>query len=184
MSNPYPQQPQYPGAAPQYQAQPQHQGAPQPHGQMMPAQGGGVAYAQHGQPALMGIQMKRRNPLGVWFGLPLITLGIYNLVWYYSVHAELAKFDRRRQISGGLALCALLFGWITLYIWPLVSWIKLGGHIRNAQQAAGLQPTCSAGIGFLLGCIGFGTLYYQIQLNKVVDRYNGAPTGAQVPLAA
>lgn len=184
MSNPYPQQPQYPGAAPQYQAQPQHQGAPQPHGQMMPAQGGGVAYAQHGQPALMGIQMKRRNPLGVWFGLPLITLGIYNLVWYYSVHAELANFDRRRQISGGLALCALLFGWITLYIWPLVSWIKLGGHIRNAQQAAGLQPTCSAGIGFLLGCIGFGTLYYQIQLNKVVDRYNGAPTGAQVPLAA
>jgi Domain of unknown function (DUF4234) len=181
MSNPYPQHQQHPDAAP-YQGQPQYQGAPeQP---MVPAQHGGVAYAQHGQPALMGIQMKRRNPVGVWLGLPLITLGIYNLVWYYSVHSELANFDRRRQISGGMALCSLLFGWITLGIWPLVTFVKLGGHIRDAQRAAGLQPTSSGGVGFLLGIFGFGMLYYQIQLNKVVDRYNGAPTGAQVPLAA
>ncbi|GAA4611488.1 hypothetical protein GCM10023195_48660 [Actinoallomurus liliacearum] len=178
MSNPYPQQhqPQYAGATPQYQGQPGYQGMAQNPGQMVPA--------QHGQPALMGIQMKRRNPVGVWLGLPLITLGIYNLVWYYSVHSELANFDRRRQVSAGMALCSLLFGWITLGIWPLVTYIMLAGHVRNAQQAAGLQPTCSGGLAFLLGLFGFGTLYYQIELNKVVDRYQGAPTGAQVPLAA
>ena len=190
MSNPYPQQ--YPGGAPQYQGQPQHQGQPQQYQGQPQQHPGAVAPAQYGQApaqyghqqaALMGVQMKRRNPAGVWLGLPLITLGIYNLVWYYSVHAELANFDRRRQISAGMAICSLLFGWITLYIWPLVTWIKLAGHIRDAQQAAGLQPTCSGGMGFLLGLLGFGTLYYQIELNKIVDRY-GAPTGAQVPLAA
>ncbi|MCO5993421.1 DUF4234 domain-containing protein [Actinoallomurus rhizosphaericola] len=177
MSNPYPQQhQQYAGATPQYQGQPGYQGMAQGPGQMVSA--------QHGHPALMGIQMKRRNPVGVWLGLPLITLGIYNLVWYYKVHNELANFDRRRSVSAGAALCSLLFGWITLGIWPLITYIQLAGHIRNAQQAAGLQPSCSGGLGFLLGIFGFGMLYYQIELNKVVDRYEGAPAGAQVPLAA
>lgn len=168
MSQPYQQ---HPGAAQQ-----PYQGAPQ---------GGQVAPAHHGQqPALIGLQMKRRNPVGAWLGLPLITLNIYTLFWFYAVHNELQSFDRRRPISPASALLSLLFGWITLGIWPLVMWVKLGGHIRNAQQAAGLQPTCSGGVGFLLGILGFGVLYYQIQLNKVVDRYGDAPVGAQVPLAA
>ena len=128
--------------------------------------------------------MKRRNPVGAWLGLPLITLNIYSLYWFYAVHAELADFDRRRRISPGVALCSLLFGFLTLGIWPLIMYVKLGGHIRDAQYAAGLQPTCSGGVGFLLGLIGFGVLYYQIQLNKVVDRYGGAPAGTQVPLFA
>jgi hypothetical protein len=163
MGQPYQQQNQ--GAAPQpYQGQVAHGGAP--------------------QPALAGIQMKRRNPFGAWLGLPIITLGVYGIVWYYLVHSELANFDRRRPVSAGMALCSMLFGWITLGIWPLVTWIKLGGHIRNAQQAAGLRPSCSGGLGFLLAIFGFGVLYYQIELNKVADRYGDAPAGSQVPLAA
>jgi Domain of unknown function (DUF4234) len=133
---------------------------------------------------LSGLQMKRRNPVGAWLGLPLITLGIYGLVWYYKVHAELAAFDRRRGISAGLALCSVLFGAITLGIWPLITWIKLGGHIRNAQRAAGLQPSCSGGVGLLLAIVGFGVLYYQIELNKVVRHYGDTPPGTQVSLAA
>lgn len=43
-----------------------------------------------------GLQMKSRNPIGVWLGLPLITLGIYHLVWYCKIHAEMAQLDRRR----------------------------------------------------------------------------------------
>ena len=133
---------------------------------------------------LAGAQMKRRNPVAAWLGLPIITLGIYGLVWYYLVHSELANFDRRRKVSAGLALCSVLFGMFTLGIWPLVNWVKLAGHIRNAQRAAGLEPSCSGGLGFLLGIIGFGVLYYQVELNKVVKQYGDAPAGAQVPLAA
>jgi Domain of unknown function (DUF4234) len=137
-----------------------------------------------GQPDLAGTQMKRRNPLGAWLGLPIITLGIYGLVWYYLVHSELAAFDRRRPVSAGLALCSVLLGTLTLGIWPLVTWVKLAGHIRNAQRAAGLEPSCSGGVGFLLGIIGFGVLYYQIELNKVVKHYGDAAPGSQVTLAA
>lgn len=136
------------------------------------------------QAALSGTQMKRRNPVGAWLGLPLITLGIYGLVWYYKVHAELARFDRRQGISAGLALCSVLFGALTLGIWPLITWIKLGGHIRNAQRAAGLQPSCSGGVGLLLAIVGFGVLYYQIELNRVVRQFGETPPGEEVRLAA
>jgi hypothetical protein len=150
------------------------------------------SYPQEAAPApaaaaaesLVGAQMKRRNPVAAWLGLPIITLGIYGLVWYYLVHSELAAFDRRREVSAGLALCSVLFGTLTLGIWPLINWVKLAGHIRNAQRAAGLEPSCSGGLGFLLGIIGFGVLYYQVELNKVVKQYGDAPAGAQVPLAA
>jgi len=42
---------------------------------MTPQEAGMVA-----QPAMTGEQMKRRNPLAAWIGLPLITLGIYHIV--------------------------------------------------------------------------------------------------------
>lgn len=179
----YGQQQQY--AQQQYAQQPQY--GQQQYGQQVQAYGQQVQqYGHQGQygSALMGIQMKRRNPAGVSFGLPMITFGIYIYVWIYKIHAELANFDRRQQISPGAALCSLLFGFMTLGIWPLVMWFKLAGHIRGAQQAAGLQPTCSGGVGFLLLFVYCGPLYYQMQLNKVIDRYGDAPVGSQVPLAA
>ena len=144
------------------------------------------APAQQAAPAAVGAgyNMKRRNPVGAWLGLPIITLGIYQLVWFYKVHAELHGYDRRIGDAATNALLSLIFGFITLGIWPLVMYVKLGGRIAQAQRAAGLQPSCSGGIGFLLGLFGFGVLYYQIQLNKVVDRYGDTPAGQQVSLVA
>ncbi|MFV2176806.1 DUF4234 domain-containing protein [Actinomadura sp. LOL_016] len=131
-----------------------------------------------------GANMKRRNPLGAWLGLPIITFGIYGLVWFFKVHSELYRYDRRVGDSALNALLSMLFGAITFGIWPLVMWVKLGGRIAQAQRAAGLPASCSGGLGFLLGIIGFGVLYYQIQLNKVVDRYGGTPPEQQVSLVA
>ncbi|WP_019631518.1 DUF4234 domain-containing protein [Actinomadura atramentaria] len=151
------------------------------------AQGGGapVPAPQHAPaPVAAGLNMKRRNPVGVWLGLPLITLGIYNLVWYFKVHNELFNFDRRTGDAATGALLSLIFGFITLGIWPLITYLKLAGRIAQAQRAAGLQPTCSGGMAFLLGIFSFGMLYYQIELNKIVDRYGDTPAGQQVSLAA
>ncbi|MFI0349172.1 DUF4234 domain-containing protein [Actinomadura sp. 9N407] len=161
------------GQAQPYQQQPyQGQQAPVPAQQQAPA---AVA---------AGYNMKRRNPAAAWLGLPIITFGIYGLVWFFKVHAELFNYDRRVGDSATNALLSMLFGAVTLGIWPLVMYVKLGGRIAQAQRAAGLQPSCSGGIGFLLGIIGFGVLYYQIQLNKIVDRYGDTPAGQQVSLAA
>ncbi len=150
-------------------------------GQSYPQEAAPAAAAQQ---APAGAQMKLRNPVAAWLGLPIITIGIYGIVWFYKVHTELAAFDRRRPVSAGMALCSMLFGFLTLGIWPLVMWVKLAGHIRGAQRVAGLQPSCSGGLGFLLGIIGFGVLYYQIELNKVIKQFGDAPAGSQVPLAA
>ncbi|MDL4821134.1 DUF4234 domain-containing protein [Actinomadura opuntiae] len=168
------------------------QGQGQPYQQQQQQQQGyqgGYAPAQQQQQQQAvargtGQNMKRRNPVGAWLGLPIITLGIYGLVWTFKVHDELYKYDQRTGDAATNALLSMIFGFITLGIWPLVMWCKLGGRIAQAQRAAGLPASCSGGMGFLLGILGFGVLYYQIQLNKVADRYGDTPAGQQVSLVA
>jgi Domain of unknown function (DUF4234) len=135
-------------------------------------------------PVAPGIQMKRRNPLAVWIGLPLITLGIYHFVWYYKIHREMGDLDRRRTISAvGPVLVLILLAWTVIA--PLISYYRTGDRIVESQRAAGLPATCVPIIGVLLiFVLGLGTFYYQVELNKVVDRYGGSatPPGTNVPL--
>jgi hypothetical protein len=153
--------------------------------QMPPVpQGGPPVYA----PAAMGgqvpfgLQMKPRSPIGVWL-LPFITFGIYHLVYWYKVHAELAEFDRRRQISPVFELMSVwLLGWTIVL--PIMSIVGLATKIRNAQAAAGLPQDCSGGIGLLLAiCLGTDVIYYQSKLNEIIAANNAAP-GQPVQLRA
>ncbi|HEY8481868.1 MAG TPA: DUF4234 domain-containing protein [Spirillospora sp.] len=173
----------------QGQPHPQQQSyqQPQQHQQQAAHQGGYAPAPQQQQaPAVVGTgaNMKRRNPIAAWLLLPFITFGIYGLVWFYKVHDELHAYDRRIGNAATNALLSLIFGALTLGIWPLVMFVKLGGRIAAAQRAAGLTPSCSGAVGFLLGIFGFGVLYYQLQLNKVVDRYGDTPPGQEVSLVA
>jgi hypothetical protein len=133
-------------------------------------------------PVATGLAMKRRNPLAVWLGLPLITFGIYHLVWYFKIHKEMAEFDRRRSIPvAGPMLVLLFLSWT--FIAPIISYHNAGARIRDAQRSAGLATTCSPTLSWLLWFVfGLHTLYMQSELNKVVDRYAGAPAGTSVPL--
>jgi hypothetical protein len=126
--------------------------------------------------------MKRRNPVGVWLGLPLITLGIYHLVWYYKIHAEMAQLDRRRVVPvAGPMLVLLFLGWTAIA--PLISYYRTGQRIAESQRVAGLQVSCSAGVGLLLMFVfGLGILYYQAELNKVTTSYGDAPLGTHIAL--
>jgi hypothetical protein len=149
-----------------------------------PAAGAGLVQRPQGfidQRVATGLAMKRRNPVGVWLGLPLITFGIYSYVWYFKIHREMAEFDRRRAVPvAGPMLVLLFLGWTVVA--PLVSLYNTGNRIADAQRAAGLRPTCSAGIGLLLCFVlGLVSLYYQSELNKIVDSY-GAPTGTEIAL--
>ena len=146
------------------------------------APGPQLATAGLTEPVASGLRMKRRNPLGVWLGLPLVTLGIYHYVWYYKIHHEMAVFDRRRAVpTAGPVLVLIFLGWTIIA--PLISYYNTGNRIRNAQRAAGMAATCSGGVGVLLMFVlGLGVFYYQAELNKVVDRYMPAAPGTQVPL--
>jgi Domain of unknown function (DUF4234) len=132
-------------------------------------------------PVATGLAMKARNPWLVWLVWPFITLGIYHLVWYYKIHKEMAEFDRRRAVPVAGPMLVLLFLSWTL-IAPLISYYNCGNRIASTQRSAGLQPTCSPVIGLLLMFVfGSGTVYYQFELNRVVDVYQVEP-GRQVPL--
>jgi hypothetical protein len=133
-------------------------------------------------PVATGLAMKNRHPVLVWLVWPTITLGIYHLVWYYKIHKEMAEFDRRRATPvAGPMLVLLFLSWT--FIAPIVSYHNAGVRIRNAQRSAGLFASCSPALCWLLWfAFGLNSLYMQIQLNKVVDRYAGAPVGTRVPL--
>jgi sulfite exporter TauE/SafE len=140
--------------------------------------------AQYGPPPV-GKQMKQRNVFAVWIGLPLITLGIYHLVWYYTIHAEMKEFDpRETKINPVGSLLTIMFGWILCYIPPFVSYYNTGTRIAKAQRAAGLAQTCNPVVGLLLMFVfGLGTLYYQGELNKITEHYGSVPVGSPVQLA-
>ncbi|MFJ8882130.1 DUF4234 domain-containing protein [Streptomyces sp. NPDC102402] len=133
---------------------------------------------------LSGLAMKRRGTVAVWLGLPLVTLGIYQLVWYFKIHNELQQFDRRRPLSpGGSVLVLIFLGWTLIA--PLISFHNTGKAIANAQRAAGLPVTCSPAASMWLAFVfGLNTWYMQRQLNLVVEAYPGVEPGTEVSLAA
>lgn len=136
-----------------------------------------------GGPVATGLAMRNRNPVLVWLLWPLLTLGIYHLVWYYKIHKEMAQFDPRRVTPvAGPMLVLLFLSWT--FVAPLVSYYNCGTRIQDAQRATGRPVTCSPVVGMLLMLVfGAGTLYYQAELNKICDLYD-VPEGTQVALFA
>lgn len=129
----------------------------------------------------MSQQMKLRNPFLVWLVWPILTLGIYHFVWYYKIHNEMLRLDPRQPINPTGSLLTVLFGWIII-VPPFVSYFNTGKRIATAQRSAGLEPTANPWIGFvLLFVFGLTPLYYQFQLNKVVQQL-GVPEGEKVTL--
>jgi hypothetical protein len=132
---------------------------------------------------VMGRAGRRRNPLVVWILLPLVTLGIYSLVWYYKVNRETR--DLGVEANPGVSLLAITLGAFIL-VPPFVSMFKTGERIAQAQRSAGVAATCSPAIGLLLWMFlfGSGTLYYQSELNKIWDHHGNPPEGSPIPIAA
>jgi hypothetical protein len=115
-------------------------------------------------------ELKHRSPFGVW-GLTVITFGIYGLFWYAKTAAQIQGVnpDNPKNVSGTSLVVWILFGFITLYIVPIINWFKLCASIKAEQQAAGLAPTFNTGLATLL-CFVAGTniCYIQAQQNLVV----------------
>jgi Domain of unknown function (DUF4234) len=161
--------------------EPVHPAAPNPGDGLPP-----VALAPTDAPpptVLLGAQMKQRNPFLVWLVFPVITLGIYSLVWYFKIHNEMLRFDPRQPIKPAGSLLTVMFGGIII-VPPFVSYFNTGKRIATAQRAAGLPATSNPWIGFVLIFVfGLSSLYYQMELNKIVKHYR-VPERTPVALAA
>lgn len=114
---------------------------------------------------------KTRSPWGVWL-LSLVTFGVYGLYWYYKVNEETREYERSVDVQPGIAVCALIFSAFTLGIAAIVSIVKTGGRISQAQRASGTTARCSGGLGLVLAVLmGTHLVYYQSQMNKIWARH-------------
>ena len=127
-----------------------------------------------------GVQVKRRNPWGV-FGLSLITLGIYIFFWWYYVNREMRDYGRATGHDLGQnptnSLLALFPGSLII-IPPLISYWRGTQRIQEAQRVAGAPPLNGwiALILFVLIQIAFAP-YLQSSLNTAWDRAAAMPPG-------
>ncbi|HEX3564641.1 MAG TPA: DUF4234 domain-containing protein [Acidimicrobiales bacterium] len=127
---------------------------------------------------------KHRNIILVWLVWPAITLGIYSLVWWYKINRETHDFDRRIEVSPGVAVLAFIPGAVLL-VPPFVSTFRTGKRIQQAELAAGVPNPMSPGVGLLLAFIfRLNVIYMQSHLNELWAVYNSPPEGTEVQLAA
>jgi hypothetical protein len=127
---------------------------------------------------------KKRNVVAVWLGLPLITLGIYPLVWIYKVNDEARRFLGDNSIRPALSVLAFLPGGL-LIVPPFIAIYRLGKRIARMEAAAGSPNRAEPVVGLVLGFVfSLYSLYYQDHLNGLWDRYlwsGGVPTPAMPP---
>jgi hypothetical protein len=83
------------------------------------------------------------------------------------------------DVQPGVSLLAVLLGGFLL-IPPIVSWVRTGGRIAQAQRLSGSRSRCSGLVGLLLAWISFGIVYYQSQANKVWDMYGNPDKGTPI----
>lgn len=129
-------------------------------------------------------EYKRRNPLAVWIGLPLITLGIYHFVWWYKINDEARRFLDDPTIRPGVAVLALFPGFI-LIIPPFVTIWRTTGRVARMQERAGRPGGHASPLIALLLTFVFSLhlLYIQMELNQIWDAYlRGGPQGSTPPL--
>jgi len=135
------------------------------------------------QPLVIGGEtFKRRNPFGVWLGLPFITLGIYFFVYWYKINNEARRYLRDPSITPGVSLLAVLLGWI-LILPPFVTAYTTAGRVRRMQEQAGIPDRCEPWLALFLRFIwGLDVLYLQFNLNKVWDAYLRTGPGPYPPM--
>jgi hypothetical protein len=114
--------------------------------------------------------VKIRNPWAVAL-LPIVTLGIYHLVWWYRINREMRDFGRakgydlgRNPINSLLALFP--GGWIIVP--PFITYWRGTKRVQGSSRVAGKDPLNGwiALILFILLGIGLWA-YMQVYLNDV-----------------
>jgi hypothetical protein len=125
---------------------------------------------------------KTRNIWLVWLVWPLITLGIYHLVWYYKINREARDFDEKIDVEPTLSLLAVAIGWIII-VPPFVSIYRSGERIGQMQEDAGMDRSCNGWIGLVLSFfLSLHALYYQSELNRIWARLGEPEEGSLVAL--
>jgi hypothetical protein len=109
---------------------------------------------------------KDRSPAAV-LGLSIITLGIYYLVWYYKINAEIKRHDPDIKVSPGLAVLAEF-----IPIANLIGGFSTAARIRQMQLDDGATQTISPSVA-LLWMILFGIGYPLYIASQLREHWHG-----------
>src|SRR5262249_54223406 len=144
-----------------------------------PADRGGARMA--GGLTLAGGQARKATPAGT--GLtPLVTLGIYGLVWWYKINRELRDFSaaqgRPFDNDPALAVLALFPGGIVI-VPPFFTWVYTTHRVAGAQEMTGGTDPVNAWLVVLLAPLGsFQLISLQHARNSSGDRARGGVRAA------
>ena len=131
-------------------------------------------------------EVKVRNPWAVAL-LPIITLGIYHLVWWYKINKELKGYGEAKGYDLGQnpvnSLLALFPGGIVI-IPALVTYWRGTKRVQGASKIAGREPVSGwiSLILYLLLSPGFWA-YLQVSLNNIWEQEAEALPGQPAPPA-
>lgn len=128
-------------------------------------------------------EVKVRNPWAVAL-LPIVTLGIYHLVWWYRINKELKAYGEVKGYDLGQnptnSLLALFPGGL-IVIPALVTYWRGTERVQGAAKIAGREPVSGwiSLILYLLLSPGFWA-YLQVSLNSVWEQ-EAEPLPGQAP---
>lgn len=131
-------------------------------------------------------EVKVRNPWAVAL-LPIITLGIYHLVWWYKINKELKAYGEAKGYDLGqnptASLLALFPGGI-IVIPALVTYWRGTKRVQGASKIAGREPVSGwiSLILYLLLSPAFWA-YLQVSLNNIWEQEAEGLPGQAIPPA-
>jgi hypothetical protein len=129
-------------------------------------------------------QVKIRSPWAAAL-LPIVTLGIYHLVWWYKVNRELRDYGQARGYDLGQnptnSVLALVPGFLII-VPPLVSYWRGTKRIQGAARLSGKEPL-NGWIALLLYFLLAPGLwaYMQVSLNEIWREEAEALPGQELP---
>ena len=129
-------------------------------------------------------EVKVRNPWAVAL-LPIVTLGIYHLVWWYKINKELKAYGEAKGYDLGQnptnSLLALVPGFLII-VPPLVSYYRGTQRVQGASKIAGREPVSGwiALILYLLLSPGMFA-YLQVSLNNIWEQEAEPLAGGAIP---
>jgi len=129
-------------------------------------------------------EVKVRNPWAVAL-LPIITLGIYHLVWWYKINKELKAYGEAKGYDLGQnptnSLLALVPGFLII-VPPLVTYWRGTKRVQGASKIAGREPVSGWIVVILYLLLAPGMWFYlQSALNQVWEQEAEALPGQPAP---
>jgi hypothetical protein len=116
-----------------------------------------------------------RNPVLVLI-LPMLTCGIYGIIWFFGLCDDLNKGLGRQEFNAGKEL---LLSIVTCGFWAYYFLWRACEAIVEIQNSWGVKPQMDAPIMFVMALFGIGPFFMQQSLNNAWE--NGTPGGVNAP---